>query len=183
MFLKKQFFFLYFLLFVCTICTAQIEVAHVSLKDFKAFGFGGFLNFSLPVSEASFVTIEGGIQYFKNKYDEDLGLIPVLLGYRYTLNQSGTGLYVEPNAGYTFGVSSIQTYDEVGSLISDNNGNLVYHKVAGPSAGIGMGYLLEVGRRTQFNIGLRYEHSFGQTGTNVFALRLSHAFTFSRRSE
>jgi hypothetical protein len=183
MFLKKQFFFLYFLLLCGTICHAQIEVARVSLKDFKAIGFGGFLNFSLPVSEANFVTLEGGLQYFKNKYDEDLALVPVLLGYRYTLNQSGTGLYIEPNAGYTFGASTIQVYDEVGSPMGDNNGNYLYHKIAGPTAGIGIGYLLEAGRRTQFNLGLRYEHGFGQTATNVFALRFSHAFTFGRRRE
>src|SRR5215211_5631311 len=105
--LKKQLLILNFILLCSLFCTAQIEVAHVSVKDFKSTGFGGFLNFSLPLSEANYVTLEGGLQYFKNKYDEELALIPVLLGYRYTINQSGSGLYVEPNAGYCFGESTI----------------------------------------------------------------------------
>ena len=42
-------------LFVVALCvytqvSAQIEVARISTKDFKATGFGGFLNFSIPVS-------------------------------------------------------------------------------------------------------------------------------------
>lgn len=160
---------------------AQIEVAHISVNDFKAIGFGGFLNFCLPVSEANYMTIEGGLQYFKNKDEEDLALVPVLIGYRYTLNQSGTGFYVEPNAGYSFGASTIGKYNEVGSPISDGNGGWAYEKVAGPTAGIGFGYLFEPGGRIQFNLGLRYEHSFGNAGTNGFAFRISHAFTFGRK--
>lgn len=45
-------------------CNAQIEVAHIKLKDFKATGFGAFLNFSFPVSQANYVTVKGGVQYF-----------------------------------------------------------------------------------------------------------------------
>jgi len=127
------------------------------------------------------MTFEGGFQYFINDDDEDLALVPVLLGYRYTLNQSGTGLYIEPNAGYCFGASSIGKYDEFDSPISDGNGGYAYEKVAGPMAGIGVGYLLQPSGRIQFNIGLRYERTFGNAGANVFAFRISHAFTFGRR--
>lgn len=181
MLLKKQLFILYFLLLACISSNAQIEVTHITVKNFKATGFGGFLNFSLPVSEANYITIEGGLQYFKNKYEEDLAFIPVFLGYRYTLNQSGTGFYVEPNAGYSFGASTIGKYNEFDSPIPDGNGGWAYEKVAGPTAGMGFGYLFEYSGRTQINLGLRYEHSFGNTGTNVFAFRISHAFTFGRR--
>jgi len=80
--------------FVCSaFCKAQIEVEHVSMKEFKATGFGGFLNFSFPVSDANYVTAELGAQYFSDKYDEEVIMLPVLAGYRYTVNQSGTGLY------------------------------------------------------------------------------------------
>ena len=42
MFLKKRIFIVYYLLLCSIIGKAQIEVAHVSVKDFKATGFGGF---------------------------------------------------------------------------------------------------------------------------------------------
>jgi hypothetical protein len=176
MLLKKQFFILYFLLFSFNLCNAQIEVAGASGKDFKAIGFGGVLNFSLPVSEAAnFVTIEGGFQYFKSQDDEALALIPVLIGYRYTLNQTGEGLYIEPDAGYTFGASSIGTYDSNGSWLGGEQ------KVAGPTAGIGTGYLFQLGN-IPFNVGLRYQHNFGNYATNILALRILHSFGFGRRS-
>ncbi|MBN9351430.1 MAG: hypothetical protein J0H55_12180 [Chitinophagaceae bacterium] len=161
MLLKKQFFVLYFLFFSFNLCNAQIEVAHVSAKDFKSLGFGAFLNFSIPVSEANYVTLEGGLQYFKDKDADKLTLLPVLAGYRYTLNQTGTGLYIEPNAGYTFSVADFGDY-------------------AGPSAGIGVGYLIDLGN-IPFNFGLRYERSFGNTATNVFAFRIAHSFSFGRK--
>lgn len=134
----------------------------------------------MPVSDANYVTLEGGLQYYVGEYDEDLGLVPVLAGYRYTLNQSGTGSYVEPNAGYTFGSSSIEKYDENGNAVQDGY-NPAYEKVAGPSAGMDVGYLFEPGGRIQFNLALRYEHSFGPCPTNTFGFRIAHAFTFRRR--
>ena len=174
MLFKKQSIVLYFLLFSFNLSKAQIEVAYANSKNFNAIGFGGFLNFSLPVSNANYVTIEGGFQYFKNKNDEDLGLIPVLIGYRYTIDQSGSGLYVEPNAGYSFGASSIGKYDSNGVYTG------VDENVAGPTAGIGFGYLFEAGR-IPFNVGLRYEHNFGNYGTNIIAFRISHSFGSGRR--
>jgi hypothetical protein len=182
MLLKKEFAVLYFLLASTITTHAQIEVARVSVKNFKAIGFGGFLNFSLPVSEANYVTAEGGLQYFKNKADEDLALAPVLLGYRYTLSQTGSGLYVEPNAGYCFGASSIGKYNAAGSPIAEN-GQWAVEKVAGPVAGISVGYLFEPSGRIQFNIGLRYQHTFADASANVFAFRISHAFSFRRRED
>ena len=105
---------------------------------------------------------------------EDLVLIPVLLGYRYTLNQTGTGFYVEPNAGYSFGASSIEIATESGGF----TGKIA--RVAGPTAGLGFGYLIDIGR-IPFNFGLRYEHNFASTSTNVFAFRISHSFSFRKR--
>ncbi|MEP6585014.1 MAG: autotransporter domain-containing protein [Ginsengibacter sp.] len=176
MLFKKKFYALSFLLVSFSFCNAQIEVAHASTKDFSAIGFGGFLNFSIPVSEANYITFEGGFQYFKNQYDEDLALIPVLVGYRYTLNQTGSGFYVEPNAGYTFGASSIGDYDANGGYLG------VDKKVAGPSAGIGFGYLIDLGN-IPFNFSLRYEHNFGDAATNVYSFRIAHSFGSRRRQD
>ena len=175
------------LLFIASLsfyfCSAQIEVAHISVKEFKETGFGSFLNFSLPVSHANYLTLEGGLQLFKNSNDENVGIFPVLIGYRYTVNHSGTGFYVEPNAGYTFGESTIGIYDEVGSPMTDGSGKYLYEKVNGPTAGIGLGYLFVPGGGIQFNVGIRYERSFGNTATNMFAFRIAHAFTFGRRQK
>lgn len=183
MLLKKQFFVLCFLLLCYHISNAQIEIAHVSIKDFKATGFGGFLNFSLPASEADYVTLEGGFQYFSNKDGEEAGLIPVLVGYRYTLDRSGTGLYIEPHAGYNFGGTTIGVYNEYGSPLSDGNGKWLYEKISGATGGLGIGYLFQPGGKIQFNVALRYERGFGSTATNMYSFRISHAFTFGRRSD
>jgi len=163
-------------LFACSFAgKAQIEVDYLKLKEFKAIGFGGFLNFSLPVSDANYVTTELGVQYFRDKYDQEVALIPVLAGYRYTLNRSGTGLYLEPNAGYSFGESTVESYTDEGQYIGG------YKEVKGPMAGMNFGYLFEFTGRVQFNLAFRYEHTFSKAPTNLFAFRISHAITFGRR--
>lgn len=177
---KKTFSFLFFSLLSFSYCQAQIEVVHATVKDFKKTGFGGFLNCTIPASEANYLTLEAGVQYFKNEYDEDLGLIPVLLGYRCTLDQSGYGLFIEPNAGYTFGSSTIGVYDEHGAQLVDEKGWAV-EKVAGPMAGVGVGYMFEPFQKSQLSIGIRYEHTFGKAPVNVFAFRISYGFSFGRR--
>jgi hypothetical protein len=174
MLFKKQAFVLYFLLVSFHFGTAQIEVARASVKGFNAIGYGGFLNFAFPVSDANYITIEGGAQQFKNDIGEELIFIPVLLGYRYTLNQTGLGLYVEPFAGYSFGSSTIQTYDEYGSWTGDER------KVSGATAGTGLGYLVELGR-IPFNFSLRYGHTFGNSQTNIVSFRIAHSFSFRKR--
>lgn len=173
---KKQISIVCFLLFSFHLSHAQVEVAYAKVKDFKSVGFGGFLNFSFPVSESDYLTIEGGAQYFKNKFSEDLILIPVIAGYRYTLDRSGSGFYAEPFAGYAFGGSSIEIYDSNGDW---EDGDA---EVAGPVAGLGIGYLIDLGN-IPFNFALRYQHSFGEYGANVFAFRISHTLGFRKRSD
>jgi hypothetical protein len=174
MFIRKLFFVCPIFAF-STASHAQIEVDYLKLKEFKTIGFGSFLNFSIPVSEANYVTTELGVQYFKDKNYQEVALIPVLAGYRYTLNKSGTGLYVEPNAGYCFGESTVELNDERGST---GDG---YANVKGPIGGMNIGYLFEFSGRVQFNLALKYEHTFSQAPTDLFAFRISHAITFRRR--
>jgi hypothetical protein len=165
---------------VCSFSYAQLEIAHLSTKNFSAIGFGGFLNVSIPVSDASYITAEAGLYVFSHS-EHNVALLPVLAGYRYTLNGTGTGLYVEPNAGYSFGGSDIQKYGPNGFPVYDANGNEVDQKVTGATAGLDFGYLFEPTGRIQFNISLRYEHVFSEAGQNMFSLRIAHAFTFGRR--
>ena len=179
---KKKFFLLTAFIFGSFICNAQIEVAHITFKEFKAVGFGAFLNFSFPVSDANYLTLEGGLQYFKDRDEVSVALVPILAGYRYIFDQSGTGFYVEPNAGYGIGGSDLERYDKEGNFILDENGNYTYENPGGLMAGVGVGYLLQPGAGIQLNIGARYERVFTNGGTNVFSFRISHAFTFGRRN-
>ncbi|MGN6601155.1 MAG: hypothetical protein ACTHK8_01825 [Ginsengibacter sp.] len=157
---KKQFPLLFALLISFHFCNAQIEGAYAITKNFHAFGFGGFLNFSLPVSEANYLTIDAGYEQFKDNYDLDVA--PVLLGYRYTLDQSGSGWYVEPNVGYAFNAG----------------GDL---RIQGASAGFGLGYLVDVGS-IPFNFGLRYEHVFGSPATEILSFRIAHSLSLGFRN-
>ena len=183
MLFRKRFALSLVLILIYAASDAQIEVDHITLKEFKSTGFGAFLNFSLPVSDADYVTLEAGLHYFVDKYDEDLGMIPVLAGYRFTIDRSGTGFYIEPNAGYVYGSSTIEQYNSLGQEVIDENGNRAYEKVSGATAGANIGYLFKPGNHIQFNVALRFEHSFGDFPTNMIGLRIAHAFTFGRRNE
>ena len=164
------------LLLFSFLCNAQVEVDYVKAKDFNSIGFGAFLNFSFSISEGDYLTVEGGLQYYNSTDGEELALIPALAGYRYTLDGTGSGWYVEPFAGYTFGSSTIGVYDENGGWEGGNA------SVAGPAAGLGAGYLLDIGN-IPFNIGLRYQHNFGNLATNTFAFRIAHSFGSRKRDD
>ena len=156
---------------------AQVEVLRVSVKDFKAFGFVGFLNFSFPISEeTTYLTIERGYQYLKDEYDDVVGYIPVLLGYRYTLDRSGSGLFVEPFGGYSFGDANIYKYTDDGYAVYDDEGMQVKEKVAGPTVGLGFGYLFPSEDNRKYNLALRYSRTISEAHTNTFGLRFSYNF-------
>lgn len=159
---------------------AQFEVDYVKLKDYKAFGFGGFINVAKPVSDADFAVLEVGGQAYINSSAEELYLIPIIFGYRYTFDRSGYGFYAEPNLGYTFGGSTIMVYDEFDSPIGEGD-NWLYRKPSGPTAGLALGYLFNPDGKVQLNLALKYQRGFANDGTNVFSFRVSHAFTIGRR--
>ena len=123
--------------FLCTSANAQVEVVHLSSKDYSANGFGSFLNVGIPVSEGNSITVEAGALIFRREIG-NLVMVPFLLGYRYTLDGTGTGVYVEPMAGYSIGASDVQKYDEAG-IISDGD-DWMEKKVKGITAGMGTGY-------------------------------------------
>jgi len=170
--LTRKLLIFFICLIFCTTVNAQIQVDYLSFKGFSSVGFGGFFNFSVPVSDANYVTGELGLDVF-SRNDEHVAMAPLLVGYRYTLDGSGAGFYVEPNAGYSFAGTDIQ--------ITDQDGNYTDQKVSGISTGVSLGYLFEPSGKIQFNLGLRYEHIFGDVGSNMFSFRISHAFIFGRR--
>jgi hypothetical protein len=152
---------------------AQIQVDRISFKGFNATGFGGFFGFGVPISDADYITGDLGLSAFSanNSY---VMTAPILAGYRYTINRSGTGFYLEPNAGYGFGDTDVSAYDNLGTGRKAN--------INGPATGLTFGYLFEPSGRIQFNLGLRYEHVFGKDySPNTFSFRIAHAFIFGRR--
>jgi len=152
----------------------QIEVDHLKVRDYNKTSFGGFLNFSIPKGESDYYTMEFGIQYFDDESGDYLGLIPVIFGYRYTLNRTGYGLYIEPDAGYSFGGSTFTNHDQYGNSTTEI-------RPAGPTAGISFGYLLSLSG-VNFDFAVKYQRGFGKDPTNVFSFRLSHSFSFRRKN-
>jgi hypothetical protein len=158
---------------------AQLEVARMISKDFSAFGFGSFLNIGVGINPADEITGEVGFYYFNSNSNNAI-LVPFLVGYRHTLDGSGTGFYLEPSAGYNFGATDIQKTDAAGSPIY-SNGNEVDQKVSGPMAGLAVGYIFQF----PINLGLRYEHVFvpGDIQQNLVSLRVTYYLSFGRRSD
>lgn len=179
--LRRKLVLVAFSLFSFTFLNAQIEVAHITSKGFSATGFGGFLNIAVPVTEGNSITAEAGFYSFRQD-DDHVALVPFLLGYRYTLNGSGTGLYIEPSAGYTIGGTDIQKTDQLNSPILIN-GKWAEQTAEGVTAGLGTGYIFP--GKLAFNLGLRYQHVFVSKDPtlNIFSLRLSHSFSLRRREE
>jgi hypothetical protein len=171
--MAKRLFFALVILSFCKTSTAQIEIDQLSFNGFKAFGFGGLLNFAFAVSDADYVTTEIGFSAFSNNGNNVL-TAPLLAGYRFTIDRSGLGFYLEPNAGYGFAATDIQLPNSQG-IYSDA-------KISGAATGFTVGYLFPPASWIQFNVGVRYEHIFGSDfAPNMFSLRITHAFTFGRR--
>jgi len=162
--------FLTIALFICISLQAQIEISKIVGKNGSdvGLGYGAYLKFSYPVSDAADVTFEAGANIFPLKDDNTHGWadIPLKAGYRYTFDQSGTGFYIEPQAGYNiYGVDA------------DDN------KFTGLILAAGTGYLFKPSRWIQFDLGLLYESAFHTGGAaNYISLRLTHNFSLHRRN-
>jgi hypothetical protein len=111
-----------------------------------------------------------------------LAFIPLLAGYRHTLNGSGTGFYLEPFAGYTIGGSDIEKTDANGNLLYNSDGSVQDQKISGATAGLGFGYLVP-SASLPLNIGLRFEHVFvsGDPSQSLLSLRISWSLLTGRR--
>lgn len=150
---------------------AQIQISKLIGKNASQFktGYGAFLKFGVPVSDAADVSLEIGVNNFQLKADPAYGGItfPIKVGYRYTLNKTGTGFYLQPQAGY-----NIIGYDP------DDN------KFKGLVLAAGAGYLFESAGIIQFDLGLIYETAFHKEGAaNYLSFRLSHNIVFGGRNK
>ncbi|MEO6455934.1 MAG: hypothetical protein ABIN97_17770 [Ginsengibacter sp.] len=167
-----------FLLFFFTIqANAQLGVMKLVGKNTKNYklGFGGFIKTGFPVSDGSDVTLEIGADIFPLDGGNGEGTImcPLKVGYRYTLNGTGKGFYVEPQVGFNvYGVTSL----------TDENGDDVNLKYHGVILAAGTGYLFSIWN-TSFDVNLRYETAIAHGGSNnLVSLGLSKFFSFGRRN-
>ena len=157
---------------------AQVEVAQLLTKNNSATGFGMYLHIGTPVSKGAEISGELGFYYFAPQGTHMI-MIPLLAGYRYNLNRTRTGLYVEPQVGYSFGGTDIQKTDESGNTIY-NNDEVVDQKVSGMTGAITAGYLFP---KIPLQLGIRYTHIFvsGDPTQSILSLRASYALAFGRR--
>ena len=160
---------------------AQVEVAHLFSKGLSATGGGIFLHGGVPVSKAGEIGIEAGLYYFTAN-GSHLASAPCLVGYRHTIDGSGTGFYVEPLAGYTFGGTDIQKTDAAGNPLYNSSGGEIDQKISGPTAGMGIGYIIP-SATIPLNFGLRYERVFisGDPSQNMISFRISYSLSAGRR--
>lgn len=165
----------FMLLFAIRHTNAQIGAMKMvgnNTKDYKL-GFGAFIKGSVPVSDAADATLEIGVDVFPSKdAGEGTAMCPLKVDYRYTLNGTGEGFYLEPQAGYNiYGVTSM--LDDEG-----NNVDLKYH---GLILAAGAGYLFSIGN-VPFEMNLRYETVIAHGGSNnLVSLGITKSFSFGRR--
>lgn len=135
-------------------------------------GFGAFIKGGFPVLEGSDATIEIGANIFLLDDGDGTAMCPLKVGFRYTFDGTGSGLYVEPQVGYNlYGVTSL--HDENGQQV-----NLKYHGVVFAAGG---GYLFNIGR-APFDVNFRYETVIAHGGSNNFiSLGITRYFRFGKR--
>ena len=173
--MKKKLFATSLLFFFIIQTNAQLGVMKLvgnGTKDYRM-GYGAFIKTGFPVSEASEATIEIGADIFDMGDGYGTVMCPLKAGYRYTLNGTGKGFYVEPQVGFNvYGVTSIQ----------DKNGEDVDLKYHGIIFAAGTGYLFSISN-ISFDVNLRYETVIAHGGSNnLVSLGISKSFGFGRRN-
>jgi len=168
----------FFLFFSIIQANAQIGIMKMVGNNTSNYsiGFGAFVKGGFPVSEGSDVTVEIGANIFflNDGYSGADGTImcPLKGGYRFSLNGTGTGFYVEPQVGFNLiGVTSLH----------DANGNQINLKYHGVVFAAGAGYLFEAWH-APFDLNLRYETVIDHGGSNNFiSLGISRFISFKKR--
>jgi len=141
-----------------------------------SYGVGAYVKGIFTISQASDLTLElGANAFFLNDGGSGDGtaVVPLKVGYRYSLNGTGMGLYVEPQIGYNiYGVSSVN--------VDGYTQNLTFH---GLVAAAGTGYLFLLGN-TPLDLHLHYETIVDHGGSdNYVSLGLSFYLHFGKRDD
>lgn len=170
---------LVFFIFFLAALHANAQIGAMKLvgnntKDY-GLGIGAFIKSAFPASDAADITVELGAGIFVLKdYGSRYGTImcPLKAGYRYSLNGTGEGLYIEPQAGFNlFGATSLP----------GDNGEDIDVKYHGLVLAAGVGYLFTIGS-TPFDLNFRYETTIAHGGSNnLIAVGISRSLSFGKR--
>lgn len=165
------------LFFIVTQTEAQLGVMKMVGPNTSNYslGIGAYVKGIFPVSQAADLTLELGANiFFLNDGGSGDGtvVIPIKAGYRYYLDGTGMGFYVEPQAGYNiYGVTSALNTD-------GTTANLTFH---GLVLAAGTGYLFSIGN-TPLDLNLHYETIIDHGGSdNYISLGLSFYLHFGKR--
>jgi hypothetical protein len=137
-------------------------------------GYGAFIKAGFSAFESGDLTIELGFNYFQSKEGDGQATVmcPAKLGYRYMINKTREGFYVEPQLGYNvYGVTSLL----------DEDGYNVDLKYNGVVLAAGGGYMFLIGS-TPFDVNLRYETVIAHGGSNnMVSLGITRYFSFGKK--
>ncbi|HEY4195488.1 MAG TPA: hypothetical protein VGM63_08125 [Mucilaginibacter sp.] len=164
------------LLLIITNLKAQLGVMKMIGNNTSNYslGIGAHIKGAFPVSQGSDLTLELGANFFflnDGGSGDGTGVVPIKAGYRYSLNGTGTGLYVEPQIGYNiYGITS--------AYVDGTTKNLEFH---GLVAAAGTGYIFLIGN-TPLDLYLHYETIIDHGGSdNYVSLGLSIYLHFRKR--
>ncbi|HVS97024.1 MAG TPA: hypothetical protein VHE54_11090 [Puia sp.] len=163
---------------VLTIASAEAQLGVMKMVGKNtsnySLGVGAYIKGIFTISQASDLTLEVGANAFFLKdggSGDGTAVVPIKAGYRYSLNGTGLGLYVEPQVGYNiYGVTSVN--------VDGTTQNFTFH---GLVLSAGTGYLFLIGN-TPLDLHLRYETIVDHGGSDNYAsLGLSFYLHFGRR--
>jgi hypothetical protein len=181
--LSKILFLSVFSVFFSAGVRAQIEIAHLTTKGLSSTGVGGFIHGAIPVGKADDIGLEAGIYAFNATSNTHLLFLPLLVSFRHAFSPNGTGIYVEPLAGYTIGSTDIPQTDAGGNTLYNTDGTEKDIKASGPAAGLGVGYIIP-SSSVPLNFGIRYERVFvsgGAPAQSLIAFRVAWSLLTAKR--
>jgi hypothetical protein len=164
------------LFFIVTNVEAQLGVMKMVGPNTSNYslGVGAYVKGIFPVTQASDVTLEVGANMFSLDDDgngDGTAVIPIKAGYRYSVNGTGMGLYVEPQIGYNiYGVTS--------AYVDGVTQDFTFH---GLVFAAGTGYLFLIGK-TPLDLNVHYETIIAHGGSdNYVSLGLSFYLRFGKK--
>ena len=170
---KKVFLFFSLNIIIISSLHSQLAVFKMVGKNSSnsKIGFGTFVYWDIPVNETGNNSVmvellDLGIFPRKNSdIDAPIGYASIKVGYRHIFSdESKTGFFIEPSAGYCRVVNSAGPNGTYGD---------------GVAIAAETGYSIEVGQRANTLVfGLKYESDLAGTGTTINALSFRFSYSF-----